>query len=966
MKYIFTFLALFLLNFSLISQTLQDNKVEKCGSDIVHQWRLLHELGYAESYAKLQNYITDFIAQHPNGYNPKAVITIPVVFHVVLSPTEQTGFLDSRCIENIGTLNTDFSGASTHSMGAFSASLKANCDIQFCLATISPTGAATSGIERRDYTGADWAAGDNGVKQFSGGGLDAWDPTKYLNIWVCNLETGLLGYGTYPTSLDDFYGLVIEFEATGTTGALPPYDLGGTATHEIGHCFNLPHIWGDLGACSLDDGFNDTPIQESSTSGNPASPLLDACQTASPGIMFMNYMDYVDDIAYANFSPDQKIVMQALFAPGGVLEPLTLSNKCGVPLVADFNGVPSVPLTVNQGGTVTFTDLTTGSPTAWTWTFTGAVTPTSTIQNPPPIQYNTLGLFPVTLKVTKPNFADSITKLAYIEVVDPTAVNCDFVGNPTCLVAGSTVDFSDLSTNTPTTWLWEFTGGTPATSTVKNPQNILYSASGVFKVKLKASKSTSSDTLIRVGYINVLDPTQVPNAGFMANLTNMPTGTSINFTNQSTGLYDSLHWYFSGAVPNNSTANNPSGILYNTVGDYDVTLILYSSSCNNDTLIEPLFIHVFDPANVDPVHADFHATSSRLIYVPGAAVNYEDLSTVDIETWQWTFQGGTPATSSAQHPQNIGYATPGIYDVCLIVSNSTYSDTLCKAEYIVVSTDPWPGVGFCDTIKNILPNEHPLTFMHLTPEHWGYIPGHNELLIKYYAEKVTNYTFSQVSGLIIPPVKCHSASPNNKVIFTIWDINSLGLPGNVLDTEIVKINTFVPLIYKAINFDTPVPVNGQFFVGFQLYYNTPVDTFVVYMSPNRNDSANNHLYLKKNSGSAWMTPTQFFNDTMQVNVSLAIEVMGCLVGVEEINIDSQISVYPNPTSDKINIQLIDFVPNSFNCKLYDLTGRSLITEPLKTNSNYYEIDVSKFKNGIYLLEIDVNNQKTVKKISIIK
>ncbi|OFX31465.1 MAG: hypothetical protein A2X08_17025 [Bacteroidetes bacterium GWA2_32_17] len=968
MKYLFTFLVLFVFNYVNYAQIIPEHNTEKCGSDIVHKWRLEHESGYAESYAKLQSYVNKFVAAHPDGFSPKAVITIPVVFHIVLSPTEHAGFLDSRCTENIGTLNTDFAGLSTHSMGDFPASLKANCDIQFCLATISPTGAATTGIERVDYNGPEWTAGDNGVKQSSGGGLDAWDPTSYLNIWVCNLTGSLLGYGTYPTVLDNFYGLVIDFTATGTTGALPPFDLGGTASHEIGHCFYLEHIWGDLGACSVDDGINDTPIQESSTSGNPTPPLLDACQTASPGIMFMNYMDYSDDIAYANFTPDQKTIIQALFASGGILEPLTNSIKCGIPLVADFIGNPSVPATVNIGGTVDFTDLTTGTPTAWEWTFTGAVTTTSSTQNPQNIQYSTLGLFPVKLKVTKPNFADSITKLAYIEVINPLDVNCDFIGAPTCIVAGDSVNFTDLSTNTPTTWKWKFNGGTPDTAIVKNPQNILYDTPGVYSVYLHASNLTSSDTLTKLGYITVMDPSEVPNANFMANLTNMQAGTSINFTNQSTGLYDSLQWYFSGAVPPSSTSNNPASITYNTVGDFNVTLILYSSTCNNDTLIKPLWIHVFDPADVGPVHADFHATTSRLIYVPGATVNYEDLSTGNITQWQWTFYGGTPPTSPAQSPQSIGYTIPNIYDVCLIVSNSLYSDTLCKTEYIVVSDNPWPNNSFCDTVTNILPTEHPLTFMHLTPKYWGYFPGHNGSLTKYYAEKVTNYTFSEVSGLIIPPVKCYSASPNNKVIFTIWDVDNQGLPGSVLGTKNVLINTFVPLIYKSVMFDTPVQVNGQFFVGYQLYYNTPYDTFVVYMSPNRPNPIDNHLYLKKNASSVWQTPTQFFQDTMQVNVSLAISVIGCLVGinVEEINMDSQISVYPNPTSDKINIELKDFVPSSFNCNLYDLTGRKIKIETFNTNTNFYEIDVSKFNNGIYLLEINVNNQRTVKKVSIIK
>ncbi|MBI5541131.1 MAG: PKD domain-containing protein [Bacteroidia bacterium] len=970
MKYIFTFLIAVLMSVVLFAQNNTTSTKRKCGFEEVQKWRLQNEPGYAEVYQKLQDFTNKFVADHPNGYSPKAVITIPVVFHIVLSTAQQATFADLRCTEQIAVMNQDYAGLNTHSMGPFAASLKTNTDLQFCLATISPTGAATNGIERRDWAGAPWGTSSD-VKHFATGGLDSWPTTDYLNIWVCDLGGGLCGYALTPggAATNPEYGLVNHYEYTGVTGASPPYNLGGTGTHESGHCFDLKHTWGDAGGCSPDDLVADTPPQDIETYGNPTPPLLDACSGTAPGIMYMNFMDYVDDIAYANFTPGQKTRIQACFAPGGPLEQLGQSAKCGVPLVADFVGVPCVPLTVNIGGLVDFTDLTTGNPTAWQWTFTGAGAGpgplTSTIQNPQNIQYNTVGLFPVKLKVTKPNFADSITKIAYIEVIDPAAVNCDFVGNPTVILSGNTVDFTDLSTNVPTSWQWTFDGGVPNTSTVKNPQNILYSTPGIYNVWHRAANAATNDTLTKLGYIKVIDPADIPHADFMADFTIRPVGSNINFTNLSTGIYDSLHWYFSGAVPTNSVVNNPALVNYPVIGDFDVTLILFSGY-GNDTLTKQLYIHIFDPAIADTVHANFHATTGRLI-VQGGAVSFEDLSIGNITGWQWTFQGGTPATSTTQNPQNIVYSTPGIYDVCLIVSNATFRDTLCKTDYVVVTTETWPDPnGFCDTVSNIYQGEHPLTFMHLTPQHWGYFPGHNQLLYKYYADKVTNYTFTDVTGLVVPVVKAYSASPNNKVRFTVWDVNSQGLPGNRIGYKDELISSFTPYLYHPVHFTTPIPVNGEFFVGFELFYNSPADTFVVYMAPNRGITGTNNLYLRKTTASAWKTPTEFFNDTMLVNTTLAIQIQGCLVGIEEIDMDNQISIYPNPAYDKLNIELIDVITNSFDCKVYDLTGRSIGVEPFETNSNHYEIDLSRFNSGIYLLELNVNNQKVTKKISVIK
>ena len=784
------------------------------------------------------------------------------------------------------------------------------------------------------------------IGQLYGGPSYCGAPSSDMNDYYGKLSTSWTGGGTSTTRLSDW----LDPTNSGVT-SLDGRNCNSSTSDTVhvdfsGTPLSVP-VGGTVNFTDLSTG-NPTSWEWTFEQGTPASSNVQN----PTGITYNIVGTYYVKLKASNATTSDSLT-KSLYVD--VYDPNAIS--------VDFSGNP---LSIPPGGTVNFTDLSTGNPTSWEWTFEQGTPASSTVQNPTGITYNIVGTYYVKLKASNATTSDSLTKNLYIEVYDPLGVNCDFIGAPTCIVAGDSVNFTDLSTNTPTTWLWKFTGGTPDTAIVKNPQNILYDTPGVYNVYLHASNSTSSDTLTKLGYITVMDPSEVPNANFIVDYNNIPAGTSINFTNQSTGLYDSLQWYFSGAVPPSSTSNNPASITYNAIGVFDVTLILYSSTCNNDTLIKPLYIHVFDPAIADSVHADFHATTSRLL-TQGGAVNYEDLSTGNIMQWKWSFPGGTPLTSTAQSPQNIVYASPGIFDVCLIVSNSSYSDTLCKTEYIVVSDHPWPEYGFCDTVTNILPTEHPLTFMHLTPQHWGYFPGHNQLQTKYYAEKVTNYTFSEISGLIVPPVICISGSPNDKVTFIIWDVNNQGLPGNVLGTKNVLINTFVPFIFSPVMFDTPVQVNGQFFVGFQLYYNNP-DTFVVYMSPNRPNPIDNHLYLKKNASSVWQTPTQFFQDTMPVNVSLAISVIGCLVGinVEEINMDSQISVYPNPTSDKINIELKDFVPSSFNCNLYDLTGRKIKIETFNTNTNLYEIDVSKFNNGIYLLEINVNNQRTVKKVSIIK
>jgi PKD repeat protein len=423
-------------------------------------------------------------------------------------------------------------------------------------------------------------------------------------------------------------------------------------------------------------------------------------------------------------------------------------------------------------------------------------------------------------------------------------------------------------------------------------------------------------------------------------------------------------WLFEGGVPSSSTQTNPSGIVYNNIGCYDVTLILYSV-LGNDTLVKQDYICVLDPSNFDTVHANFHAITPRLI-VQGGSVSFEDLSVGPVINWNWYFEGGTPSTSTEQNPANIVYSTPGLYDVRLIVSNGQFTDTLVKTDYIVVTTQPWQDPnGFCDTITNIRSGEHPLVFIHLAPNKWGYIPGHNQNGIKYYADLHTNYTMEHVRGLIVPVVKAYGASSTNKVRFTVWKYDSLtGKPGQVLGYKDEIINNFTPGFYKSVIFSQPIPVDGKFFVGFQLYYNNPVDTFVVYMAPNRGMNGLNTLYLSK-TPTGWMTLKEFFNDTLIYNTSLAINVVGCLLGIEEVDLQQFMILYPNPANDKLVLEIVDYEVKQAKFEILDITGRvlSIPYENVYMN-NIFNFDIKKLNPGIYILRSTINghviNQRFVK------
>ncbi|WP_426493383.1 GEVED domain-containing protein [Hymenobacter sp. 102] len=278
----------------------------------------------AQRLASIENQTQNFIA-NPVAQRTSAVVTIPVVVHVLYNTAAQN-ISDAQIQSQITVLNEDFNkqNADVSKVPSGFAGLAANASIQFVLAKQTPTGAATTGIERKSTTKTSWGT-DDAMKKASTGGLDAWNSAKYLNLWVCNLSGGVLGYAQFPGGAAATDGVVILTSAFGRGGsASAPFNLGRTGTHEVGHWLNLRHIWGDANCGN--DLVSDTPTQTGQNYGCPSYPKTSACSgNGSYGDMFMNYMDYTDDACMYMFSTGQSSRMNALFASGGARVGLTTS-----------------------------------------------------------------------------------------------------------------------------------------------------------------------------------------------------------------------------------------------------------------------------------------------------------------------------------------------------------------------------------------------------------------------------------------------------------------------------------------------------------------------------------------------------------------------------------------------------------------------------------------------------------------
>jgi PKD repeat protein len=425
-----------------------------CGSPIIEDDRF--EQWMAQGIAEMQANGT--LAQ-------RALYNIPVVVHIIHNGGavgSTYNIAAARVQTQIDVLNKDYSATNTdvgNIPSTFQNVKAGDCGIAFCLATKDPQGNALTepGIHRvaaSTISGLTWS--NNGL---STSVIDQtvkpntiWDVTKYFNIWVVPIQGGILGYATFPagtglTGLSGFGTTTTDGVVIGTTffgtgsGTSAPFNKGRTATHEVGHWLGLRHISGDA-SCG-NDFCSDTPPQKGGNSGGqgglnygcPTHPFQSGqCTGNTTGEMFMNYMDYVDDGCMVMFSANQKTRMVQTMTNGTYRKTLTASatNLCaGVTPVAPTADFSASPLQISTGGTVTFSDLTAGAPTSWTWSVSpsaGVAISNANAQNPTATFAN-VGSYSVTLTAANAQGNNTKTKSAYISVINASSAPCDTISN---------------------------------------------------------------------------------------------------------------------------------------------------------------------------------------------------------------------------------------------------------------------------------------------------------------------------------------------------------------------------------------------------------------------------------------------------------------------------------------------------------------------------------------------------------
>ena len=644
-----------------------------------------------------------------------AIKTIPVVFHVIYSNTAEN-ISDDMINSQMEILNDDFRrmNADTTNTPSVFKPFAADCQVEFCLAKLDPNNNATDGIDRIFMSGS----------PFSDTYIDAtikpatfWDPTKYLNIWVVNIQGNLLGWATFPgqsglggmptgSAPANEDGVVLLYTSV---GAPPyntfsgPYNLGRTATHEVGHFLGLRHIWGD-GNCSVDDYCGDTPLSDASNGG---CPVTNSC-TDSPidyNDMVQNYMDYTNDACMNIFTDDQAARMAVVLAISPMRASLTTSTVCNT------NSVPAVDFSASDssvclGQTVVFKDISGFTPTSWSWTFSPGtvsfVSSTSASSQDPQVVFNAAGNYSVTLAASNSNGSDTLTKTSFISVTGP-GLSLPFVEG---FESGSfnTQGWTKTNPDASFTWAIKTVSGNPPGSKAAWINYFDYTDigerdritsppldfSGFAAINLEFDhayaryNSGSDDSLIvlvssdcGLTWDRVLELGE--NGSF-----NFRTRPDLQIAFTPSIQSD---WCGSGtgasckSVNLSSYAGNSNvQVMFESYNDYGNNLFLDNINITGTVSNQP------------PVAAFQSSVTSGC---GSLTASFTDVSTGSPTSWFWYFGDG--GTSTLQNPSHT-WTSPGIYSMALIVNNAFGSDTLLKTNYI--STFPIPSASISNFVNS--------------------------------------------------------------------------------------------------------------------------------------------------------------------------------------------------------------------------------------------------------------------------
>ncbi len=990
---------------------LKDNLLparRNCGTTEYMDQMLQNDPAWKARLDQLEVETQTFEAAHA-AHKTQAVVTIPVVVHVVYRTTAEN-ISDAQILSQIAILNEDFRKLNadiTNVPGAFSG-LAADAQIEFCMAVQDPSGNPTNGITRTQTTVTSFST-NNGVKSNSSGGKSPWPANKYLNIWVCNMSGGTLGYAQFPGGSSATDGVVVGYKYFGNIGtAQAPYNKGRTATHEVGHWLNLRHVWGDANCGN--DFVNDTPTSQAANYGCPSFPNV-TCNNGPDGDMFMNYMDYTDDNCMHMFTAGQSTRMLA--ALNSQRTGLLTSDGCtplNAPPNADFSANTQIVL---AGGSVNFTDLSLYNPTSWSWTFPGGTPGTSTLQNPSGIVYSTPGIYQVSLTATNGNGSDTETKTAYINVVNPGGAGaCDTLNYP----LDSIVLYSVPNNGGFVTGTNQF--GDQAKAVYIASSGAATHITGVM-IEFGAATAASNTSTVQFNIWDNTGPSGAPGT-IIGSQTVLITDI---ITNGNAGLPTTAvfanpvpitgPFYAGFTIP--STAGDTVAVVSDTIGHTVPGLAWelfggnwYNMNDATNSFGIDLNLGIYPLTTNTPPTSAFTVVNPNICV--GDTVNLIGNAT-NAQVYSWTFPSGTPATATGQN-QQVSYLNAGTYSVTLTaVGSCLASATTTQSAAIVVSSTP--AINATPSTVSVCPgNNATFTATGGTSYSWSPSTGlstttgasviangtssqvytvtgtnsagcSNTAIVNF--SVVTNviptagFTASPLSGC--PGVTINLTNTSQDALNYIWTMQG-GSPSSSLQTDPVvtypNTGSFpISLIAVGCNGNDTVIMNNMITITAPIILvNPPADTIITggnttltaiggttySWSPSTGlNTTTGATVIASPTATTTYTVTATDNQGCQTSVDVVVTV-DALTSRQDLE-NNDWSIYPNPAADRLMIRSEIGNVGKYSVQLFDISGKLILENQLESPSS--SLDVSRIAPGVYVLHITGENERVFRRKMVI-
>jgi PKD repeat protein len=909
----------------------------------------LQQTGLTQWYQEEQE-VMQHAAQHPQ--EDRATYTIPIVFHVIYNNAQEN--ISNADIQQIlAEINEDYQLQNADASQARTnfGFIPSNADIDFCLAQRDPTNQpmAEPGVHRvaTNVTYFDPNTNGNDMKYTSTGGTEAWDRNKYLNVWICDItngaNSGIAGYAYRPgiNSIgipSDIDGIVIDYNL----GTQPN---GNVLTHEIGHFLGLSHTWGNsnqASGCSDDDGLTDTPNTAGPSFDYPGSCSGNQTTCGTTQTQYENYMDYSN--CTVMFTTEQTNLMSAVLANSR--NSLTTSNACTpinpLPPVANFSADIT---TVIAGGSVNFTDLSTNYPSSWQWTITPStgtsyIVGSSTSQNVT-IQFSNVGTYTIALTATNAQGSNTETKNNYINVIASGGgtLTCDTLRNYTLAEEANMANYSVTNEAGYYPGNHTLSSGAIFNQGVAEPFNVGTSTE-VRAIRLpifQVDDMGAADNLTLNVYTDnagqpgsVLGSQTIPlsnlNAGFW-NVLEFNTGVVVNGN-----FWVGMSWDVTGAFDTLRFAtvdfNDRTGATSTTMSDLTGGTGWYNSGTMFGGINTSLIMDVLTstgPAPVANISAPTQACADQAVpmnaygstnansyyWLLDDAANsgpyYDNNANTNYQYWTSTWTIELHALGSCR--EDIATSTLNVYDS--ITSNINVTDETCS------SAD-----GQIDfTLTN------------------GGVPPYL-YSINNGASTQTNTLFSNLSAgtynlQISDAIGCELTQSQ-----TINSINNFTVTATATPSTNINAGETVTLNASAGG------ISYTWFEGNVTYGNTQSVT----TSPS-------------------VTTTFIVNavDANGCEASDQITINVNNVGISENELGKYISIYPNPTTDIINISFSFESAKNLKIELFDINSKVINYKTFKDiKSDQYQVDLSNLAEGVYFVKINDGTTVYTSKITIVK